>query len=79
MRFTEEAATRILSETVDIRTLRKSARSPLDEAYATFVEDQERLIEAHGGVRPAEFTFHYRQPPLRSVKFADHPPSNSMA
>ena len=78
VRFTEEAATRILSETVDIRTLRKSARSPLDEAYATFVEDQERLIEAHGGVRPAEFTFHYRQPPLRSVKFADHPPSNSI-
>ncbi len=78
VRFADDAATRMLRETVDIRKQRKSARGPLDEAYNTFVEGQDRLLKAHDGVRPAEFTFHYRQPPLRSVNFVDHPPSNSI-
>ena len=78
VRLTEDAAIRTLTETVDIGNLRKSARAHLDEAFDIFVQDQERLLKAHGGVRPAEFAFHYRLPPLRSVKFADHPPSNSI-
>lgn len=78
VRVADEFAARVLGEGIEVRSLRKAARVPLDEAFEALVRDQDSLLKANGGVRPAEFSFHYRQPPLRTVKFVDHPPSNSI-
>lgn len=53
-------------------------RGRFDQAYAGFVADQDALLKASGGVRPAVFNFHYREPPLRTIDFKDHPPSNTI-
>jgi class 3 adenylate cyclase len=58
--------------------IRSRYRQPFEDALSRFVEDQDALVKAHGGVRPAVFSFHYREPPLKTIRFQDHPPSNTI-
>ncbi|WEK58850.1 MAG: adenylate/guanylate cyclase domain-containing protein [Candidatus Brevundimonas phytovorans] len=78
------AASRI-SEEVERNILRGASgqapspfRRSFEDARSRFIEDQDALVKANGGVRPAVFNFHYREPPLRSIRFQDHPPSNTI-
>jgi class 3 adenylate cyclase len=54
-----------------------TADQRLDEAYASFIAEMKRRRDPFSGVQ-AVFRFHYNEPPLSSIVFADHPPSNSI-
>lgn len=54
-----------------------SARSRVDEAFEAF-SARRAVADASSGGRHAEFIFRYRQPPLSTIDYADHPPSNSI-
>lgn len=56
------------------RDQRGTAR--LDEAYAAY--EARRLADATSPHAPAVFHFHFHQPPLRTIRYADHPPSNAI-
>lgn len=75
-RITEELEQRMLGQ--EPGSQHAGFRRRFDEATAAFVIDQDALLKAHGGVRPAIFNFRYREPPLRTIDFKDHPPSNTI-
>lgn len=54
------------------------ARDRIDEAYSSFAREREAIIGKVADARNPVFKFHYRQPPLRTIVFSDHPPSNSI-
>ncbi|MCW3101525.1 MAG: hypothetical protein JWL77_7143 [Chthonomonadaceae bacterium] len=53
-------------------------RSRLDEAFSALVAAREEVSKAQAGPSPAAFRFHHREPPLRTIDFRDHPPSNAI-
>lgn len=74
----EDVITAALDRSIEVRGAFLGGRNRLDEAFARFVEDRDAIKAASGGLRPATFVFHYRPPPLRTIDFADHPPSRSI-
>jgi len=73
LRLTDEVVLKALGNSIDVRGSTSSGRGRLDEAYARFTADRDVRM-----VRPASFVFHYRAPPLRTLDFADHPPSRAV-
>ena len=78
VRMRDDVVTAALDRSVEVRGTFLGGRNRLEEAFSRFVDDRDALKAASGGLRPASFVFHYRQPPLRTIDFADHPPSRSI-
>ena len=55
-----------------------TARTRVDEAFDAFNAARWLTASASRDGRWAEFSFHHRQPPLRTIDYADHPPSNAI-
>ena len=66
-----------LDETVFAGVARPAARRQLDEAFATFTGQMD-LIKSVGSTADAVFRFHHREPPLKTIDFLEHPPSNTV-
>lgn len=49
----------------------------LEDAFTEFKAEMSRLRDPYSG-RDAVFRFHHKEPPLSSIVFADHPPSNAI-
>lgn len=64
-----------LSEARGFGGTRGDAR--LEEAYRAFTQDMD-LRKSQTGVTVAAFAFHFREPPLRTIDYAEHPPSNAI-
>ena len=65
----------VLTEDVAIAgaTLRADVR--LERAYASLKED---IAQRRSSFSDAVFRFHHKEPPLKSIDFAEHPPSNAI-
>lgn len=65
-----------LSEALSTGPIAYAGGSRVEAAYAAFKHDR----EFGEGLEPtkAVFRFHHRTPPLKTVNFADHPPSRSI-
>lgn len=77
-RLEDDILSGALNETVAVAGAAVEGRRPFEAAYAQFVEDRDAMKAASGSLRPASFVFHYRQPPMRTLDFADHPPSRAV-
>jgi class 3 adenylate cyclase len=75
-RLVEAAEQQALRARYNIRI--GGAPSRLDEAFQKFVDSRDAITKSAGPSGPASFSFHYRQPPLRTIDFQDHPPSNAI-
>lgn len=64
-----------LSESLAFDGARGDAR--LESAFAGFAEEMS-LLKSATGATAAAFHFHYREPPLRTIDYAHHPPSNAI-
>lgn len=71
--FEERAA---LDQTISQGGWDRRASVRLDDAYTIF--QNRRAAEIASPHAPAVFRFHFHQPPLRSIQYADHPPSNAI-
>lgn len=78
IRMRDEVVANALEASVEVRGAYLGGRNRLEEAFSRFVADRDALKAATGGLRPASFVFHYRPPPLRTLDFADHPPSRAV-
>lgn len=58
----------------------ETAGRRIDDAFGRFVSRQAVLGESvvEGRVRPARFTFQRHNPPLRTIDYANHPPSRAI-
>jgi len=54
-----------------------TARDRLEEAFAEVRASRSQMLKSLGD-SDAVFRFHHREPPLKSIDFEDHPPSNSI-
>lgn len=68
---------RFLDEQVVASGVRLAADSRLETAYARFKDERETRRFTQGMSAPV-FVFHHKEPPLRSLVFAEHPPSNAI-
>lgn len=55
-----------------------SAGQRVDEAFAALERQQSAVTAALDDPRRASFDFHHRAPPLRTIDYSDHPPSNAI-
>lgn len=68
---------RFLHEQVDARGQSLDADTRLAKAYLDFQAEMKRRGSA-AFTSDAVFRFHYKQPPLKDIVFAEHPPSNAI-
>lgn len=68
---------RVLTESVEIGGATSRGRDKLEEAYLALASANTELRKS-AGEGWATFRFHHREPPLKSIDFADHPPSNAI-
>lgn len=75
--LTKSLETAALSEEFVAAGVMLDARSRLETAYASarLMVDERRSMASETGV---EFTFHHKEPPLKDIVFADHPPSRAI-
>lgn len=78
VRMRDDVISSALDQSVDIGGVSRAGRARLEEAYDHFVTQRLATDAAAGQLRPANFIFHYRRPPLRTIDFADHPPSRAI-
>jgi class 3 adenylate cyclase len=78
LRFTDTEEAGQLTESLFPDPASRRGRDRLEAAFSAFVADREALALAADGQDPGAFRFHYRCPPLRTIDFADHPPSNTI-
>jgi hypothetical protein len=71
--FEERAA---LERTISPDGSDRRASMRLDEAYTAY--RKRRTAETASPHAPAVFHFHHHEPPLRSIRYGDHPPSNAI-
>ena len=74
--FTEQAERLYLGDEITTVSVRRSASDRLEKAYAAVVESLEARTLSDSG--EAVFHFHHKEPPLRDLVYADHPPSNAI-
>lgn len=55
-----------------------SAGQRVDEAFAALERQQSAVTAALDDPRRASFEFHHRAPPLRTIDYSEHPPSNAI-
>lgn len=72
----EEVELRYLGDEIITASVRQSANERLEKAYAAVIESLDAQIKSHSG--EAVFRFHYKEPPLKEIIYADHPPSNAI-
>lgn len=77
-RLRDDVVASAFQGSIDVHGAERGGVSRFDRAFAQFVADRDAMKAATGGLRPASFTFHYRAPPLRTLDFADHPPSRAV-
>lgn len=66
---------------VEIKKLRNSSGTFLDESVRRAIDeyvDELRLKDTGADPTPAVFNFHEHEPPLKTIDFAQHPPSNAI-
>lgn len=74
--LSEEVERRYLGDELATANDRRTANERLEKAYAAVLEDLEVRIKANSG--GAVFRFHRKEPPLKNLVYADHPPSNAI-
>ena len=72
----EEVERRYLGDEITTAGVRQSASERLEKAYAAVLESLDARIKSDRG--EAIFRFHYKEPPLKDLVYADHPPSNAI-
>ena len=65
-----------LGDEVVTATLHRSGNARLEKAYAQVVENL--VLRDGAGAREAAFRFHHKEPPLKDLVYAEHPPSNAI-
>lgn len=66
-----------LEEGVFADGFRTAARRQLDEAFEVFTGQMD-LMKSVTNLSDASFRFHHREPPLKTIDFLEHPPSNTI-
>lgn len=74
--LTDELERRFLNEVSPPSRLRKSAVARLDDAYALVIPSLNESILS--SARDPIFKFHRKEPPLKDIVYAEHPPSNAI-
>ena len=72
----EEVARRYLGDEITTAGVRQTANERLEKAYAAVLEGLDARINSDNG--EAVFRFHHKEPPLKDLVYADHPPSNAI-
>lgn len=72
----EEVERHYLDDEITTAGIRQSANERLEKAYVAVIESLEARIKSDSG--EAVFRFHYKEPPLKELVYADHPPSNAI-
>lgn len=72
----EEIERRYLGDEIVTASVRQRGNERLEKAYATVIENLDRRDRSEGS--EAVFRFHHKEPPLKTVDYADHPPSNAI-
>lgn len=74
--LTEDSERGYLAQDVVTANVQRSVNERLEKAYAAVTANFEMGKNSDGG--EAVFHFHHKEPPLRDVDYADHPPSNAI-
>ncbi|WP_158332112.1 adenylate/guanylate cyclase domain-containing protein [Brevundimonas abyssalis] len=74
--LTEDTERRRLDEEIITATMQRSGGERLEKAYASVVESLQAQRTADSG-EPV-FRFHHKEPPLKDLVYAEHPPSNAV-
>jgi hypothetical protein len=72
----EEVERRYLGDEITTAGIRQSANERLEKAYAAVIESLDARIKSDSG--EAAFRFHHKEPPLKDLVYAEHPPSNAI-
>lgn len=74
--LSEDMERRHLHDELVTTTMRRSGGERLEKAYATVAESFRAQRTADSG--EAVFRFHHKEPPLKDLVYAEHPPSNAV-
>lgn len=74
--LTEDAERQYLDEDIITASMQRSGGERLEKAYASVVESLQAQRTTDAG--KAVFRFHHKEPPLRDLVYAEHPPSNAV-
>lgn len=72
----EEIERRFLGDEIITAGVRQSANERLEKAYAAVIESLDARVKSDSG--EAVFRFHHKEPPLKDLVYANHPPSNAI-
>jgi hypothetical protein len=72
----EEVERRYLGDEITTVGIQQSANERLEKAYAAVIESLDARIKSDSG--EAVFRFHHKEPPLKDLVYAEHPPSNAI-
>ncbi|WP_193178471.1 adenylate/guanylate cyclase domain-containing protein [Oricola nitratireducens] len=72
----EDIERRYLGDEVVTAGMRQSGSARLEKAYAAVLESLDARMKSETG--EAVFRFHHKEPPLKDLVYADHPPSNAI-
>lgn len=76
VRLTEDLERRYLGDAVITAGIRRSGSDRLEKAYAAVLTDIKSRRSTSAG--SPVFNFHHKEPPLKDLVYADHPPSNAV-
>ena len=74
--LTEDVERRYLGQDVVTANVRRSVNERLEKAYAAVTANFEMRKSDGGG--DGVFHFHHKEPPLKDIDYANHPPSNAI-
>lgn len=74
--LSEDIERRYLNGEVVTAGVRQSGNARLEKAYAAVLESLDARVKS--GTSDAVFRFHHKEPPLKDLVYADHPPSNAI-
>lgn len=72
----EEVERRYLGDEILTASVRRSGNERLERAYASVIESLDARLKS--GRDEVVFRFHYKEPPLKDLVYAEHPPSNAI-
>ena len=72
----EEIERHYLGDELVTAGIRQSGNDRLEKAYAAVIESLDARMKSDSG--EAVFRFHHKEPPLKDLVYADHPPSNAI-
>lgn len=74
--LTEDVERGYLGDNVVTANMQRSGNARLEKAYSSLVESLEARTAF--GASETTFRFHHKEPPLKDLVYADHPPSNAV-